>query len=471
MVEVGSFPVGDLRESPDDTASGLQRSPLDLARLARHRVRQLVRAAMDGCFHVGAVRTPEFADVAESELHERRVGEQGESTHSLERTYTHNLMRQASEPRAGHTDQAFHPRQIRDAWNVLLQLSSAGELPPSAPLRRIWDRCDKASVRTYTRLCRRRNRGTLDTTLDLEAESQKLAAAALNAALTSDSLYAPAAWPDLSGVEARDLVSRAGTGLDASERHRLNRVLIEQTFPEEIGSRPAHSYTFGLWYAYWMRHLVDASPLDRDSSGAMLADAWRSGSDRPSGLLRSLTPQPEVEERSDFIAPRALGRYTHPCFGRDGYAAAPANMSSGFHQVAPIVVQTGLLARGETLTIENPEVHLHPGLQLRLTEFLLEQARTGRVILVETHSDILIRRTLRAILEEEISQSAVAIYFASLDEGVLGYRSSRLERMSINDRGQIDNWPRGFLTDDVEESERLINAMYGGAKWRRSNER
>ncbi|MCE9635807.1 MAG: AAA family ATPase [Planctomycetes bacterium] len=470
LVPVGSFAERDLRESVDDSAADISQSPINLARLARHRIRQAVRAALDSCFHIGAVRTPDFADFAEEEPRERRVGERGELTHSLERSFTDNAMRHAREPRAGHTDQTFHPGQIYGAWYVLGQLARGRKLPKSSPVRRIWERCGKASVRTYERLCRKRNREPLDPSLDMEAESRRLAAAALNETLESESLFHPTAWPEL-GVEGRELATRAGAGLDVSERRRLNRLLIEQTFSGHDGVASAHSYTFGLWYAHWMRHLVDASPFDRDRSRAALADAWRSDRDRPSGFLRSLEPRRDVDDSDDDFGSRALGRYAHPCFGRDGYPAAPANMSSGFHQVAPIVVQAGLLARGETLTIENPEVHLHPGLQLRLTEFLIDQARTGRLVVIETHSDILIRRTLRAILEEELPQAAVAIYFASLGDEILGYRSSKLERMSINAQGQIENWPRGFLTDDVEESERLINAMYGSAKLRRRTER
>ena len=50
---------------------------------------------------------------------------------------------------------------------------------------------------------------------------------------------------------------------------------------------------------------------------------------------------------------------------------------------------------GEVTAVENPEVHLHPGLQLRLIEFL---PATGRRGFIETHSDLVIRRLIRAIM-------------------------------------------------------------------------
>ena len=113
------------------------------------------------------------------------------------------------------------------------------------------------------------------------------------------------------------------------------------------------------------------------------------------------------------------------------------------------------------MAIENPEVHLHPSLQLAVAEFLMHQALGGKTIIVETHSDLIIRRLMRAMLEEDIKQEALSIQFASLKKPDHHEAYSVLEPLRINDHGQIENWPAGFLDDDIKESRRLFEIMYG----------
>ena len=165
----------------------------------------------------------------------------------------------------------------------------------------------------------------------------------------------------------------------------------------------------------------------------------------------------------------ALGRLDHPCFGGEkGTLQVPRQMSSGFHQLFPILVQLGVMKSGELIGIENPEVHLHPALQVSMTEALLDHAVSGRRMIVETHSDLLLRRVIRAILSEEISQSQVQIYFTKLGpiahEGAAGeFSESTLEPIRTDSRGRISNWPEGFLDADVRESQQLMDIMYGGS--------
>jgi hypothetical protein len=162
----------------------------------------------------------------------------------------------------------------------------------------------------------------------------------------------------------------------------------------------------------------------------------------------------------------------------------PEQFSTGFKQVFPILIQLGLMKSGELFCIENPESHLHPNLQLRFTEFLLTQAAIGKCIILETHSDLIVRRALRAILEEsvyedgtcKISQNDAVIWFSEIadlkknddDHESLCYRyknenkQSIIYKLKINERGQISNWPEGFLDDALFENRRLIDILYKG---------
>jgi ABC-type ATPase involved in cell division len=144
----------------------------------------------------------------------------------------------------------------------------------------------------------------------------------------------------------------------------------------------------------------------------------------------------------------------------------PKQFSSGFHQLFPIIVQIAVMKRGELLSIENPEVHLHPDLQLAVSEYLLQKVvKTGRGIMVETHSDLIIRRIMRAILAEEdgLSQQQVSLNFSKPEStGPIG-TSSVLQSFGIDNVGRLV-WPEGFMDTSINESERLMDVMYGRGK-------
>jgi len=163
-------------------------------------------------------------------------------------------------------------------------------------------------------------------------------------------------------------------------------------------------------------------------------------------------------EPDELVEEGELNRFTNDYLIGPQY---PRQFSSGFHQLLPIIVQSALMDPGETLSIENPEVHLHPDLQLKVSEFLLQQSRTGRQILIETHSDLMIRRIVRAMLAEEdgLSQQHVSLNFSSPRKGDHG-TGSVLHQFGVDSSGRIE-WPDGFMDASINESQRMMDVMYG----------
>src|SRR5262249_39717700 len=67
----------------------------------------------------------------------------------------------------------------------------------------------------------------------------------------------------------------------------------------------------------------------------------------------------------------------------------------GISQILPLIVQT-LASKEQTITVEQPEVHIHPKLQADLADLLvagIQPNRNNRFV-VETHSEHLILRLL-----------------------------------------------------------------------------
>lgn len=66
----------------------------------------------------------------------------------------------------------------------------------------------------------------------------------------------------------------------------------------------------------------------------------------------------------------------------------PTNVGYGYSYVLPVIVGASLAKTGNLVIIENPEAHLHPGAQSRLTEFLINLAKERQFqLIIESHSD------------------------------------------------------------------------------------
>jgi predicted ATPase len=126
----------------------------------------------------------------------------------------------------------------------------------------------------------------------------------------------------------------------------------------------------------------------------------------------------------------------------------------GVSQALPVVLLCLMAEPGTAVLIEQPELHLHPAMQLELADFLLACAGTGRQVLVESHSEHLVNR-LRYHVAADTSGRAVdliGLLFAEQEAGITAYRTS-----SINEYGGLDaDWPKGFLNVAADEAARLL---------------
>ena len=85
--------------------------------------------------------------------------------------------------------------------------------------------------------------------------------------------------------------------------------------------------------------------------------------------------------------------------------------SSMVSELAPLVLfLRGLVRPGDTLIIEEPEAHLHPGAQADMAVILARLVRAGVKVIITTHSDWLLQEisnlTLEGLLEEEADEPA-----------------------------------------------------------------
>jgi hypothetical protein len=119
----------------------------------------------------------------------------------------------------------------------------------------------------------------------------------------------------------------------------------------------------------------------------------------------------------------------------------------GISQMLPIVVQC-VGTKSRVISIEQPEVHIHPRLQAEIGDLLVECVRlNGHQFLIETHSEHLILRLRRLVREGKVKPDEIAVIY--VDRGREG---STAQRIGVKPDGTFDReWPGGFFPERMKE--------------------
>jgi predicted ATPase len=126
----------------------------------------------------------------------------------------------------------------------------------------------------------------------------------------------------------------------------------------------------------------------------------------------------------------------------------------GVSQILPVLVLLAYVPEGSTVLLEQPEIHLHPAVQSQLADVLLEAASTRRVqVIVESHSEHLLRRLQRRVAEGKVTTDDLALYFCEFGSG-----GSSIRPLDLNVLGEISNWPKDFFGDPLGESAAIARA-------------
>ena len=132
---------------------------------------------------------------------------------------------------------------------------------------------------------------------------------------------------------------------------------------------------------------------------------------------------------------------------KDGPEVRLIDIGLGIFQILPILVLCYYASEGSILILEQPEAHLHPKAQADLTDVLIDVVKNRNIqIILETHSEHLLRRLQRRIAEEKIAASDTALYFCQVNDG-----TSEIERLNMDEYGNITNWPQDFFGDVTGE--------------------
>lgn len=129
----------------------------------------------------------------------------------------------------------------------------------------------------------------------------------------------------------------------------------------------------------------------------------------------------------------------------------------GISQVLPILVQGFISNNKSLILIEQPEIHLHPKMQADLADLFIDILNTsldkkGKIkksLLIETHSEYLLKRLRRRISEGKLSSKDIAIYFIEPRDKD-NKDSAIIKSVQISKDGSFD-WPKDFYMTEFED--------------------
>ncbi len=162
---------------------------------------------------------------------------------------------------------------------------------------------------------------------------------------------------------------------------------------------------------------------------------------------------------------------------KDGYELPDADIGKGHFRLIPLILHIDVASYLNTLLVEEPEANLHPNLQSRLADLFVDLIgekdelpppvfdqstrmiswdKTGVLrnrLIVETHSEYLIRRLQYLVATKKVDPSRVVIYYFGADSEADDY----IRKITVNEKGQLSSdFGPGFF----DESTSLMADLY-----------
>lgn len=236
---------------------------------------------------------------------------------------------------------------------------------------------------------------------------------------------------------------------------------LEFAFEERLD----HVFYLGPLRAYPQRRYTwtGAQPLDMGQAGESVVDALLAARERgekisPGYRRRTRTLEEHVAHwlkdlglihnfRVDQIGKDSQVYQVKVRKTSESAEVLITDVGFGVSQILPVLVLCFYVPKGSTIILEQPEIHLHPRVQSGLADVLIDAWKNRQVqILLESHSEHLLRRLQRRVAEEGVSEDDIGLYFCSTEA-----EGSRIKKLALDSFGNIENWPKDFFGDEFGE--------------------
>jgi hypothetical protein len=240
-------------------------------------------------------------------------------------------------------------------------------------------------------------------------------------------------------------------------------------FPsDEASSPPTHGRLLSLELEQLLQDLSYLGPLrvpPRRSylfRGTRPRDVGKDGAGTIEALVGAQGKRPSVEKsiaewlvkmkliHSFTLRPIGFNRRDHEVLIKtteESPEVLLTDVGLGVSQLLPVLVLCYYVPDGTTLLLEQPELHLHPSAQSVLADVFIDVVKSRKLqIIVESHSEHLLRRIQRRIAEEQFPAQDASMYFCRIEKG-----ESHATALELTNEGFIKNWPKDFFGDEMGE--------------------
>jgi len=157
-----------------------------------------------------------------------------------------------------------------------------------------------------------------------------------------------------------------------------------------------------------------------------------------------LTWKVMAEQKDETQVELKVGRLPHGLQGGAHDLVSIADVGFGVSQALPVLVALLAAEPGQLVYVEQPEILLHPSAQRALATVLSEAARRGVIVIVETHSALLLRGIQTLVAKDELAQELVKLHWFQRDKS----GKTSIVSSDLDESGAFGDWPEDF--DEVE---------------------
>ncbi len=264
---------------------------------------------------------------------------------------------------------------------------------------------------------------------------------------------------DLSWLLGTDNIEGRKFGLNKNKLQNIRPWLEKCVFEDRATNILKELHDIVLRELDGMRHLGpvrDIRPSD-SNEWTMGEAAWAALKQDPQLLkktnryMKNLALGYSIRQSEDDESEIQLYDETHKIH------LHPLDVGFGVSQVIPVVVGA-LDDTSRLFAVEQPEIHIHPALQVALADVFIDGIKnSNRTMLIETHSEHLllrIMRRMRETFEDRIEENRFPVTPDDIAVLFVEWHDSQtiIREMPVNERGElVKAWPGGFFEEDIEE--------------------